>query len=63
MYKFMVLCVAGLALTACVQERDPGYVCMTNCAHQCQDGIKGDNCRANIDQQKRDNNDNSNYDN
>jgi hypothetical protein len=53
----------SLLLVACADpndpySRDPGYVCTNNCAHYCEDGVKGDSCRQQqiqqrIDYQKR----------
>lgn len=44
---------ALLLLSACdTASRDPGYVCMHDCAHYCPDGISGDQCRHNIQLQQ-----------
>jgi hypothetical protein len=55
MYKSAVILAASslFLLSACdTASRDPGYVCMHDCAHYCEDGIKGDECRRNIQMQQ-----------
>ncbi|MFY9287022.1 MAG: hypothetical protein WAO98_00825 [Alphaproteobacteria bacterium] len=47
MKKVLPLVAISLLLSACyaTTAQDPGYVCMTNCAHECPDGNKGTQCR------------------
>ncbi len=54
MLKYLPICAALLLLAGCENDRDPGFICMTNCAHECQDGIKGDSCRADMQKQRDD---------
>ena len=49
-----VLTAAMILLAACGPARNPGYVCMHDCAHQCPDGISGDQCRRDMQQQTED---------
>lgn len=41
-----------LLLSACGDARDPAYICMTDCDHFCEDGIKGDECRRQMQLQR-----------
>lgn len=49
-----VLAASLVMLSACGPTRDPGYVCMHDCAHYCPDGVSGDQCRHNIQLQQGD---------
>jgi hypothetical protein len=53
MPKFLILFAAAFLLSACGDARDPGYVCMTDCAHFCPDGMSGDSCRAQQQQENK----------
>lgn len=54
MLRLLGICAVLLMLAACGNARDPGYVCMGDCAHYCEDGIRGDSCRRDLQLEKAD---------
>lgn len=54
MKKYTLLAASSLLLLSACEgaANNPGYVCMHDCAHYCEDGIKGDQCRRNIELQQ-----------
>ncbi len=60
MSKYLWICAATLLLAGCGDARNPGFICMENCSHECEDGIKGDQCRA--EKQRQDSDDQTKHD-
>ncbi|HEU0118004.1 MAG TPA: hypothetical protein VFR09_05165 [Alphaproteobacteria bacterium] len=62
MSKWLVVSAAVLLMAACTDNaRDPGFVCMSDCAHECPDGIKGDSCRKDLQMQRHENGDRKDF--